>query len=160
MSVLLSLMLAVPMWLHGGPVTLTVAGDGAGGVTVQAVYQKDGHPAETLRLVLTAAGESGRSVGPTQLAASMEGRGFYSSGHLLTPGRWEVTVTSPEPNPGAATITVHALAPQTPPAGVSAPAGGATGGPRWWPAAPVAAAVAVAAVVGVWWWRKKKHHHV
>lgn len=144
--------------LHGGPVTLTVAGDGAGGVTVRAVYKNDGHAAEALRLVLNAEGDTGRRAGPVQLNGSAEGRGFYSSGRLLTPGRWEVTVTSPEPNPGTATVTVNAVAPQSQPAVTRGPAGPAPDGAelRWWPAAAAALGVVVVAfAAGLWWWRRK-----
>jgi hypothetical protein len=107
-----------PAYAHDGPVTLDVAGDGAGGVTVRAVFTRDRHPVEDgVRLVLTATGEGGRTVGPIQLNPSPEGRGFYSSGPVLTPGAWQVSVTAPEPHPGKAVATVEArVAQQMPPA--------------------------------------------
>jgi hypothetical protein len=98
-----------------GRITLDVAGDGAGGVTVRIVYANDGSPVEAdVRLVLTATGESGRTVGPLQLAPAPEGRGFYATGPILSPGEWEVTVTSPKPYEGRATVKVAARPAQTP----------------------------------------------
>ncbi|WP_243704697.1 hypothetical protein [Micromonospora sp. KC723] len=133
---LLALWPPAPAAAHGGPVVLDVAGDGATGVTVRATY-KDGHPVEdrVLRLVLNATGEGGLTVGPLQLNPAGEGQGFYASGAVLTPGRWTVAVTSPEPNPGKAQATVQAHAPQSaPPRPAAAPRpdedGGGTG--RWW----------------------------
>ncbi|TDC44307.1 hypothetical protein E1166_00490 [Micromonospora sp. KC213] len=134
---LLALWPTAPAAAHGGPVVLDVAGDGATGVTVRATY-KDGHPVEdrVLRLVLHATGDGGRKIGPLQLNPANEGQGFYASGAVLTPGRWTVAVTSPEPNPGKAQATVQARAPQSaPPRQATAPrpdeaGGGGTG--RWW----------------------------
>lgn len=122
-----------PVLAHGGPVTLEAAGDGAAGVTVRALYKQDGHLVEEpLRLVLTGTGADNRRVGPVQLSASAEGRGFYTSGPILTPGRWEVTITAPEPNPGLATITIEARAPQVPPSMPPPPTGGGGNGWAWW----------------------------
>ena len=83
---------AAPAAAHGGKIKLEVAGDGATGVTVRALYQSDGHPVEdkVLRLTLTATGDGGRTAGPFDLGPAAEGRGFYSSGAVLTPGRWTV----------------------------------------------------------------------
>ncbi len=116
-AALLALVPGLPAYAHDGPVTLDVASDGAGGVTVRAIYTKDEHPVEqAVGLVLTATGEGGRSVGPIQLRPSAEGRGFYSSGPVLTPGEWAVTVTAPEPHPGKSLVKVQAkVAQQMPP---------------------------------------------
>ncbi|MEV4535005.1 hypothetical protein AB0J82_14355 [Asanoa sp. NPDC049518] len=116
-AALLALVPGLPAYAHDGPVTLDVAGDGAGGVTVRAVYTKDKHPVEqAVGLVLTATGEGGRSVGPIQLRPSAEGQGFYSSGPVLTPGEWSVSVTAPDPHPGTAKVKVQAkTAQQMPP---------------------------------------------
>ncbi|MFD0582909.1 hypothetical protein [Dactylosporangium darangshiense] len=86
---------------------LEVAGDGAAGVTVRA-----SGTADDVRLVLTATAEGGRTVGPIQLNPSAEGRGFYSSGPVLSPGRWTVVVTGPS---ARASAVVEARAPQSPP---------------------------------------------
>ncbi|GIF76272.1 hypothetical protein [Asanoa siamensis] len=117
-ATLLALVPGLPAYAHDGPVTLDVAGDGAGGVTVRAIFTKDQHPVETgVRLVLNATGEGGRTVGPLQLNPSAEGKGFYSSGPVLTPGTWEVAVTAPAPHPGKALVKVEArVAQQMPPA--------------------------------------------
>lgn len=104
---------AGPAAARDGKLRLAVAGDGATGVTVQLSYADTGAPVETgLRLVLRATGEGGRQVGPLQLGPAGEGRGFYSSGPILTPGRWEVSVTAPEPDPAEATVVVQAREPQ------------------------------------------------
>ncbi|MFF3851705.1 hypothetical protein [Micromonospora sp. NPDC002575] len=107
---------AGPAAAHGGKLKLSVGGDGAGGVTVLAVYS-DGHPLDQpVRLTLTAKGEGDRTAGPVQLEMAGEGQGFYSSGPLLSPGRWRVTVTAPAPYKTSATATVQARPAQTPPA--------------------------------------------
>ncbi|MBY8874063.1 hypothetical protein K7640_19745 [Micromonospora sp. PLK6-60] len=129
LAVLAGLWLAVltvaPAAAHGGKLKLVVAGDGATGVTVQASHA-DGHPlTEPVRLVLTAAGADGRKVGPVQLVPSVEGEGFYSSGPLLSPGRWKVTVTAPAPTAARATAQVDAR-----PAAVPVPAGQQVDGQR------------------------------
>jgi hypothetical protein len=118
---LMVLVPGAPAFAHDGPVTLEVAGDGATGVTARATYKEDGHAVEGVRLVLTATGEGGRTVGPLQLAPAPEGRGFYASGAVLTPGTWQVTVTAPAPHPGTATVRVAARAAQTPPPAPVAP---------------------------------------
>jgi hypothetical protein len=117
---------AEPAAAHGGKVTLQVAGDGATGVTVRAVYQNDGHPVEDhdLRLTLTATGEGGRTVGPLDLAPAAEGRSFYSSPNVLTPGRWTVVVTSTDTNVLRAESTVDARTAQTAPTPTTTPAAG------------------------------------
>jgi hypothetical protein len=137
----LALLPAAPAAAHGGPVVLDVAGDGATGVTVRATYKQDGHPVEdrVLRLVLNASAEGGRRVGPVQLNPANEGQGFYTSGAVLTPGKWTVVVTSPEPNAGRAQAAVEARVAQTAPPAAD-PSGdrgdGAGGGAwRWWVAA-------------------------
>lgn len=111
------LFLPSPALAHGGKIKLEVAGDGATGVTVRALYQSDGHPVEdkVLSLTLTATGEGGRAVGPLTLAQASEGRAFYSSGAVLSPGRWTVVVAGPDPNVIRAESTVEARAPQAAP---------------------------------------------
>jgi hypothetical protein len=129
---------ATPAAAHDGPVTLEVAGDGAGGVTVRAAFAEDGHPVEDgVRLVLTATGEGGRTAGPIQLAPAPEGRGFYASGPVLTPGEWTVTVSAPQPHPGKATAKLTARIAQTRPAEPLAPPVDRRGDPLpygwlWW----------------------------
>ncbi|MFC0528801.1 hypothetical protein [Phytohabitans kaempferiae] len=148
---LLALVPAAPAAAHGGPVALEVAGDGATGVTVRATYEQDGHPVEdrVLRLVLTASAEGGRQVGPVQLDPSNEGQGFYTSGAVLTPGRWTVVVTAPDPNGARVETTVEAKVAQTapPPVDATAESDGEGGGTwRWWVAG---AALLVAVVLGL-----------
>jgi hypothetical protein len=114
---------ATPAAAHGGKIKLEVAGDGATGVTVRALYQSDGHPVEdkVLRLILTATADGGRTAGPFDLGPAAEGRGFYSSGAVLTPGRWTVVVTAQDPNVIRAESTVDARTPQAAP--IAQPAG-------------------------------------
>jgi len=125
---------AAPAAAHGTKIKLAVGGDGAAGVTVRATYH-DGHPLDTgVRLVVTATADGGRSVGPLQLDPAGEGQGFYTTGSVLTPGRWEVTVTAPKPTPAEVRVVVQARTPQSapPPVPVAAdspePAGDST---RW-----------------------------
>jgi hypothetical protein len=132
---LLALWPAAPAAAHGGPLVLDAAGDGASGVTVRATYKKDGHPVDdqVLRLVLNATADGGRKVGPVQLNPSNEGQGFYTTCAVLTPGKWTITVTSPEPNPGKAEVTVEARVAQTAPPPEADPSQDASGGAwRWW----------------------------
>jgi hypothetical protein len=159
LGVLSVLVPARPAVAHGGKITLEVAGDGATGVTVRAAYQSDGHPVEDkfLSLVLTATGEGGRTVGPLTLNPAPEGRGFYSTGGVLTPGRWAVVVSAADTNVIRAESTVDARAAQTAAPASSAPpapragatagaadrtgpeAAGGSGGGTWWTLAFVAA---------------------
>ena len=141
-AVLAGLLLAIlpvagPAWAHDGKLKLTVAGDGATGVTVQARHA-DGHRLDTLvRLVLTATAAGGRTVGPLQLEPAGEGQGFYSSGPILAPGSWQVTVRAPAPHTSKATVEVRARVAQSAPQ--VAPVSAAKRGQadplwRWWPA--------------------------
>ncbi|MGS2613718.1 hypothetical protein ACVCAH_04185 [Micromonospora sp. LZ34] len=154
----LALLSAAPAAAHTGKLRLTVAGDGAEGVTVQATYA-DGHRLDkVVRLTLTATGPDGRKVGPLQLEPAAEGQGFYVSGPILSAGRWRVTVSAPAPHRGQATAELQSRAAQSPP---PAPAPVAVTGPAadtagrgadagWWPVAMaglVLAAVAVAMAV-------------
>ncbi|MET7751330.1 hypothetical protein [Micromonospora sp. NPDC005367] len=152
----LILLTAAPAAAHTGKLKLTVAGDGADGVTVQALYA-DGHRLDQLvRLTLTAVGPDGQRVGPLQLEPEPEGQGFYASGPLLSPGRWRVTVAAPAPNGSEASAQVQARPAQSPapaaPVAATAPAAGARTDPGaasawWWPiglAVVVIAALAVA----------------
>lgn len=144
---------AAPAAAHGDKIKLEVAGDGANGVTVLARYD-DGHPIDDriLRLVLTATGDAGRRAGPIQLNPAGEGRGFYSSGAVLAPGRWSVIVTAPGPLASRTEATIDTRRPQTalPPA-AAAPerADGADrdGGRAWWMIGLLAAVAAVGGLV-------------
>ncbi|MFI6783612.1 hypothetical protein [Micromonospora sp. NPDC050276] len=132
---------------------LTVAGDGADGVTIQATHADGRRLEQVVRLVLTATGPDGQRIGPVQLEPQPEGQGFYSSGAVLSTGTWKVTVKSPAPLQGEATATVQARAAQSPPApepvAVTKPADGARGaGAGWWPFA-AAGLVLVAVAMGV-----------
>ncbi|TDC35974.1 hypothetical protein E1211_14810 [Micromonospora sp. 15K316] len=150
-AVALVLLTAAPVAAHGGKLKLTVAGDGADGVTVQALYA-DGHRLDTLvRLTLTAVGPDGQRVGPLQLEPATEGQGFYATGPILSPGRWRVTVSAPAPHPSEATAQVQARPAQSPPVAVTGPASatrarGDDGGARWWPVAAAALVLAALAV--------------
>jgi hypothetical protein len=142
-GVLAVLLPCAPAGAHGGKVSLEVAGDGAAGVTVRAKYA-DGHPVDDriLRLVLTATGDGGRTAGPLQLNPASEGRGFYTSGSVLGPGRWTVVVTAPAAGDVRAEAVVETRAPQTAPppptAGADADAQGGGAADRggnavgWW----------------------------
>ncbi|MEV7331804.1 hypothetical protein [Micromonospora sp. NPDC093244] len=147
----LTLLAATPAAARADKLKLTVAGDGAEGVTIQATYADGRRLDKLVRLVLTATGPDGQKVGPVQLEPQPEGQGFYSSGPLLSAGAWKVTVTSPAPLPGKATATVRARPAQTPqapaPVAVTTPTDD-TGGANWWPFA-AAGLVLVAAAMGV-----------
>ncbi|RKN13404.1 hypothetical protein D7147_31595 [Micromonospora musae] len=139
-GVALTLLSATPAAAHG-KLKLTVAGDGAGGVTVQAVHT-DGHRLEKpVLLTLTGTGPDGQRVGPVQLAPAPEGQGFYSSGPLLSPGRWRVTVAAPAPDESEVSAEVQARPAQSPAPAVPAAA-----------TAPAADASATAGAGGAWWW--------
>ncbi|MBQ0904886.1 hypothetical protein [Micromonospora sp. U21] len=149
----LTLLPAAPAAAQADKLKLTVAGDGAEGVTIQATYADGRRLDKVVRLTLTAVGPDGQKVGPTQLEPQPEGQGFYSSGPVLSAGRWKVTVNSPAPLQSEATATVQARAAQSPPApapvAVTKPADrprGADAG--WWPFA-AAGLVLVAAAMGV-----------
>jgi hypothetical protein len=144
---LLALVPAAPAAAHDGKINLAVAGDGATGVTVRATYA-DGHALDVvLRLVLTATADGGRSVGPIQLNPANEGQGFYASGQVLTPGRWQVRVTAPRPNPADVLVVVDARAAQAAPPPVARPVEQPqSGDTRWqWWVAGIALAIAAAA---------------
>jgi hypothetical protein len=151
-GLVLALTAAGPAWAHDRKLTLEVAGDGATGVTVQARHA-DGHRLDTtVRLVLTATAAGGRTVGPVQLEPAAEGHGFYTSGPVLAPGSWRVTVRAPAPHTGGATVQVRARVAQSAPAALAAAKPGepaqAQRSWRWWPAGlGVLAALAVAATV-------------
>jgi hypothetical protein len=148
-----ALLMIAALSLAPGDLKLEVAGDGAEGVTVRA-FGADGRPAEgDIRLVLTASAEGGRTVGPLQLNPAAEGRGFYTSGPVLSPGTWTVVVTGPGADPVKATSVVQSRRAQSPPpaaAAKPAPAAPPSSSHLWWwglAAAVAAAAVAVTAVV-------------
>ncbi|TNH26715.1 hypothetical protein FHG89_20340 [Micromonospora orduensis] len=151
----LTLFAATPAAARADKLKLTVAGDGAEGVTIQATYADGRRLDRLVRLVLTATGPDGQKVGPLQLEPQPEGQGFYSSGPVLSAGAWKVTVKAPEPYRNEATATVRARAAQSPPApapvAVTAPADGTAGRgvtAGWWPFA-AAGLVLVAAAMGV-----------
>ncbi|MBM0232433.1 hypothetical protein JNW91_11515 [Micromonospora sp. STR1_7] len=147
----LTLFAATPAAARADKLKLTVAGDGAEGVTIQATYADGRRLDKVVRLVLTATGPDGQKVGPLQLEPQPEGQGFYSSGPVLSAGAWKVTVNSPAPLTSEATATVQARAAQSPPApvAVTRPADGGRGtGAGWWPFA-AAGLVLVAAAMGV-----------
>ncbi|KAB1948014.1 hypothetical protein F8271_03380 [Micromonospora sp. ALFpr18c] len=149
----LTLLAAPPAAAQADKLKLTVAGDGAEGVTIQATYADGRRLDKLVRLVLTATGPDGQKVGPVQLEPQPEGQGFYTSGPLLTAGSWRVTVNSPAPLQTQATATVQARAAQSPPApkpvAVTADrADGRGGNAGWWPFA-AAGLVLVAAAMGV-----------
>jgi hypothetical protein len=153
----LALLSAAPAGAHTGKLKLTVAGDGAEGVTVQATYA-DGHRLDQpVRLTLTGTGPDGRQLGPVQLEPAPEGQGFYSSGPVLSAGTWKVTVRAPAPNRSEASAQVRARTAQSPPpaparVALTAPAADPRGaddeGAWWWPAA-LAAVVLIALAVAV-----------
>ncbi|WP_406072849.1 hypothetical protein [Micromonospora sp. NBC_01638] len=150
----LTLFAAAPAAAKADKLKLTVAGDGAEGVTIQATYTDGRRLDQLVRLVLTATGPDGQRVGPVQLEPAPEGQGFYSSGPLLTAGTWRVKVSAPAPHQSEATATVQARVAQSPPVpapvAVTKPADGTAGlaGAGWWPFA-AAGLVLVAAAMGV-----------
>ncbi|MEU1641902.1 hypothetical protein [Micromonospora zamorensis] len=148
----LTLFSAAPAAAQADKLKLTVAGDGAEGVTIQAVYADGRRLDKVVRLVLTATGPDGQKVGPVQLEPQPEGQGFYSSGPVLSAGKWKVTVKSPAPLQSEATATVQARVAQSPPVpapvAVTTPDRTAGAGAGWWPFA-AAGLVLVAAAMGV-----------
>jgi hypothetical protein len=155
-AVLTGLVLAIlpatgPAWAHNGKLKLEVAGDGATGVTVRARHA-DGHLLDTpVRLVLNATAPGGRTVGPLQLEPAGEGQGFYTSGPILAPGSWRVTVSAPAPHTTKKTVEVQARAAQSAapvPAAKRAGPVRAESSWRWWPVVlGVLAALAIVTMV-------------
>ncbi|MBL6277783.1 hypothetical protein JMF97_16615 [Micromonospora fiedleri] len=114
-ALFLVVLAANPAAAHNNKLKLTVAGDGADGVTIQATYA-DGHYLDkVVRLVLTATGSEGRTVGPVQLEPAPEGQGFYTTGPILSPGEWKVRVKPAAPYSGTKSATVQARVAQPPP---------------------------------------------
>ncbi|MBM0275997.1 hypothetical protein [Micromonospora tarensis] len=148
----LTLFAAAPAAAQADKLKLTVAGDGAQGVTIQASYADGRRLEQVVRLVLTATGPDGQRVGPVQLEPQPEGQGFYSSGPVLSTGTWKVTVNSPAPLRSEATATVQAKAAQSPPAPAPVAVTRSDGEPGaaagWWPFA-AAGLVLVALAMGV-----------
>ncbi|MGC4744178.1 hypothetical protein ACLQ28_00730 [Micromonospora sp. DT201] len=148
----LTLFAAAPAAAQADKLKLTVAGDGAEGVTIQATHTDGRRLEQAVRLLLTATGPDGQQIGPVQLEPQPEGHGFYSSGPVLSAGKWKVTVKSPAPLQSEATATVQARVAQSPPApapvAVTAPDRTAGAGAGWWPFA-AGGLVLVAAAMGV-----------
>ncbi|WP_422736952.1 hypothetical protein ACN263_26215 [Micromonospora sp. WMMD729] len=152
----LALVAAAPAAARADKLKLVVAGDGAVGVTIQATYADGRRLDQVVRLTLTAVGPDKQQVGPVQLEPAPEGQGFYSSGPVLTPGTWQVTVNAPAPYGTKTTATVQAQVAQSQPpptpVALNKPTGD-QGVARWWPLAAaglvlVAAAMAVAMLFG------------
>lgn len=57
-----------------------------------------------------------RALLTAKLVPAAEGRGFYTSGPVLSPGTWTVMVTGPGSSPVKATSVVSAKPAQSPPA--------------------------------------------
>lgn len=93
---------------HGGPFSLNIAPDGAGGLVVSAQYSEDGHPVtEVIDPVATAVSDDGSTVGPVSLISSGEGEGLWvTSEPFLPAGNWTVTVTTSTPSVATATTVV------------------------------------------------------
>jgi hypothetical protein len=112
--------------------------------------------------VLTATAAGGRTVGPLQLEPAGEGQGFYSTGPILAPGSWQVTVRAPAPNTTKVTVKVQARAAQSAPP--AAPVSAAKRGQaeplwRWWPVAlGVLAVLAIVMVVLPAVGRRRQEH--
>jgi len=130
MAGVLALLLALsaapgPASAHGGPFGLTVAPDGAGGLTVIAAYTEDGHPvSEVIDPVATAVAADGRTAGPVSLVSSGEGEGVWVTAEpFLGEGDWAVTVTTTTPSSATATaqVTVAPLAPPVAPEDAGVP---------------------------------------
>ncbi|WP_433115562.1 hypothetical protein [Micromonospora sp. CA-246542] len=147
----LTLVAAAPAAARADKLKLVVAGDGAVGVTIQATYADGRRLDQVVRLTLTAIGPDKQQVGPVQLEPAPEGQGFYSSGPVLSPGTWKVTVNAPAPYGTKTTATVQAQVAQSQPpptpVALTKPTTGA-GAPGWWPFA-AAGLVLVAAAMGV-----------
>lgn len=108
-AVILAL-LAVPAaaQAHGGPFSLNIAPDGAGGLVVSAVYSEDGHAVtEVIDPTATAVGDDGSTIGPVALISSAEGEGIWVTAEPFLPvGTWTVTVSTSMPSVATATTTV------------------------------------------------------
>ncbi|WFE26575.1 hypothetical protein O7623_25215 [Solwaraspora sp. WMMD791] len=155
-AVLVGLLLVIlpvagPASAQTGQLDLDVASDGALGVTIEVTDSEGNRPAEVIRLTLTATGEGGRTVGPMQVQPAGEGQGFYSTGPILTPGDWQVTVSAPTPYAGEAIVDVRAVPAQSPPPppAAAAEADGAAAADGWTWLVRVAVAVLVLAVLVV-----------
>lgn len=107
---LLVTLVAVPSaaQAHGGPFSLNIAPDGAGGLVVSAQYSEDGHPVtEVIDPVATAVSDDGSTVGPVALISSGEGEGLWvTTEPFLSAGNWTVTVTTSTPSVATATTVV------------------------------------------------------
>lgn len=138
---------------HGGPFSLNIAPDGAGGLVVSAAYSEDAHAVtEVIDPTATAVGDDGSTIGPVALISSAEGEGIWVTAEPFLPvGTWTVTVSTSIPSVATATTTVTVAELAGPEEevveNVAAPAEAATD-----PASPLTPwlwAAAVAAFVGL-----------
>ncbi|WP_061962461.1 hypothetical protein [Demequina flava] len=104
-----AVVIASPASAHGGPYTLEIKGDAAGGVTVSADYDEDGHRVEEIMdPVVTAVSDEGEEVGPIELISSSQGQGLWISEEpFMTPGTWTVTVVTTTPEDAETTSTIE-----------------------------------------------------
>jgi len=135
----LSLFSAAPASAHGGPFQLSIAPDGAGGLSVSASYVEDGHAVTgIIDPVATAVSPDGTTAGPVALISSAEGEGVWVTPEpFLGEGQWVVTVTTTTPESVTSTldVTVAPIAPPVQPGesivaedGAAAGEAGASGG--------------------------------
>lgn len=112
----LSLFSAAPASAHGGPFQLSIAPDGAGGLSVSASYVEDGHAVTgIIDPVATAVSPDGTTAGPVALISSAEGEGVWvTPSPFLGEGQWAVTVTTTTPESVTSTLDVT-VAPLAPP---------------------------------------------
>ncbi|MEU7804233.1 hypothetical protein AB0J14_18030 [Micromonospora arborensis] len=152
-GLVLTLLSAAPAAAQADKLKLTVAGDGAEGVTIQATHTDGRRLDKVVRLVLTATGPDGQQIGPVQLDPQPEGHGFYSSGPVLSAGKWKVTVKSPAPLQSEATATVQAKpqaqAPRRSPTPSPTPNRDSGKGFTWWWSVGAAGLALVAVAMGV-----------
>ncbi|PJJ55751.1 hypothetical protein [Compostimonas suwonensis] len=133
------LAVASPAAAHSGPIEFRIAGDGVGGLVVNAQYIKDGHAVDSAELVpiATAVSKEGTTVGPVPLVLSDEGIGLYTTEEpILTEGSWSVTVASTVPVAATSTVGIDVAPPPAPPAAGEDAAGSADPVDAAAPAAP------------------------
>ena len=118
-----------PASAHEGPISLQVAQDGLGGISVTATYLEDGHPViEAIDPVATAISADGSGIEPFPLVPS-DGEGVWVSPEpFLDPGFWTVTVSVTTPSAATTTVNLEVVISEDTPSTI-APAG--PEGPRW-----------------------------